>query len=287
METDHYNQLIIITGASGAGRTTAINVFEDVGFESVDNIPISMIDSLVLSKTRNKNLALGVDIRTREFSPENLRKLLSKYKKMVVKIIFLDCDSNKLLKRFNETRRSHPLSGVKSLSEALAEEMEYLKPIKDFANIIIDTTDYSPTDLREKLLNNLSIAKIKKFSILIQSFSYKNGLPRNFDMIFDCRFLKNPYWISHLKKLDGRDKKVQDFLSSSREFKIFFSKVLSLINFLIPQVQKEGKSQFSIGFGCTGGQHRSVVFVNMLSSKLNSDGHNVLSNHRDLPNKVI
>ena len=284
METNHNNQLIIITGASGAGRTTAINVFEDVGFESVDNIPISMIDSLVLSKTRNKNLALGVDIRTREFSPENLRKLLSKYKKMVVKIIFLDCDSNKLLKRFNETRRSHPLSGVKSLSEALVEEMEYLKPIKDFANIIIDTTDYSPTDLREELLNNLSIAKIKKFSILLQSFSYKNGLPRNFDMIFDCRFLKNPYWISHLKELDGRDKKVQDFVSSSREFKIFFSKVLSLINFLIPQVQKEGKSQFSIGFGCTGGQHRSVVFVNMLRNKLNSDGHNVLSNHRDLPN---
>jgi len=283
LETNHNNQLIIITGASGARRTTAINVFEDVGFESVDNIPISMIDSLVLSKTRNKNLALGVDI-DREFSPENLRKLHSKYKKMEVKIIFLDCDSNKLLKRFNETRRSHPLSGVKSLSEALAEEMEYLKPIKDFANIIIDTTDYSPTDLREKLLNNLSIAKIKKFSILIQSFSYKNGLPRNFDMIFDCRFLKNPYWISHLKKLDGRDKKVQDFLSSSKEFKIFFSKVFSLINFLIPQVQKEGKSQFSIGFGCTGGQHRSVVFVNMLRNKLNSNGHNVLSNHRDLPN---
>ena len=176
------------------------------------------------------------------------------------------------------------MSGVKSLSEALAEEMEYLKPIKDFANIIIDTTDYSPTDLREELLNNLSIAKIKKFSILLQSFSYKNGLPRNFDMIFDCRFLKNPYWISHLKELDGRDKKVQDFVSSSREFKIFFSKVFSLINFLIPQVQKEGKSQFSIGFGCTGGQHRSVVFVNMLRNKLNSDGHNVLSNHRDLPN---
>ena len=284
METNHNNQLIIITGASGAGRTTAINVFEDVGFESVDNIPISMIDSLVLSKTRNKNLALGVDIRTREFSPENLRKLSSKYKKMIVKIIFLDCDSNKLLKRFNETRRSHPLSGVKSLSEALVEEMEYLKPIKEFADIIIDTTDYSPTDLREELLNNLSIAKIKKFSILLQSFSYKNGLPRNFDMIFDCRFLKNPYWISHLKKLDGRDKKVQDFLSSSREFKIFFSKVFSLINFLIPQVQKEGKSQFSIGFGCTGGQHRSVVFVNMLSNKLNSDGQNVISNHRDLPN---
>ena len=284
MEADYYNQLIIVTGASGAGRTTAINVFEDIGFESVDNIPISMIDNLVLSKTRNKNLALGVDIRTREFSPENLRKLLSKYKIMEVKIIFLDCDSNKLLRRFNETRRSHPLSGIKSLSEALVEEMEYLKPIKEFANIIIDTTDYSPTDLREELLNFLSISKIKNFSILLQSFSYKNGLPRNFDMIFDCRFLKNPYWISHLKELDGRDKKVQDFVCSSREFKTFFSKVFTLINFLIPQVQKEGKSQFSIGFGCTGGQHRSVVFVNMLRNKLNSDDHNVLFNHRDLPN---
>ena len=284
MEADYYNQLIIVTGASGAGRTTAINVFEDIGFESVDNIPISMIDNLVLSKTRNKNLALGVDIRTREFSPENLRKLLSKYKIMEVKIIFLDCDSNKLLRRFNETRRSHPLSGIKSLSEALVEEMEYLKPIKEFANIIIDTTDYSPTDLREELLNFLSISKIKNFSILLQSFSYKNGLPRNFDMIFDCRFLKNPYWISHLKKLDGRDKKVQDFVCNSREFKTFFSKVFTLINFLIPQVQKEGKSQFSIGFGCTGGQHRSVVFVNMLRNKLNSDDHNVLSNHRDLTN---
>jgi len=284
LEADYYNQLIIVTGASGAGRTTAINVFEDIGFESVDNIPISMIDNLVLSKTRNKNLALGVDIRTREFSPENLRKLLSKYKIMEVKIIFLDCDSNKLLRRFNETRRSHPLSGIKSLSEALVEEMEYLKPIKEFANIIIDTTDYSPTDLREELLNFLSISKIKNFSILLQSFSYKNGLPRNFDMIFDCRFLKNPYWISHLKELDGRDKKVQDFVCSSREFKTFFSKVFTLINFLIPQVQKEGKSQFSIGFGCTGGQHRSVVFVNMLRNKLNSDDHNVLSNHRDLTN---
>ena len=284
MVTDHYNKLIIITGSSGAGRTTAINVFEDIGFESIDNIPISMIDNLVLAKNRNKNLALGVDIRTREFSPESLRKLLLKFNKIEIKVIFLDCDLNKLLGRFNETRRIHPLSGSKSLSDALLEEMEYLNPIKEFSDFIIDTTDYSPTDLREELLNYMSISEIESFSIMLQSFSYKKGLPRNIDIIFDCRFLKNPYWISHLKKLDGRDKKVQDFLSSSREFKIFFSKVFSLINFLIPQVQKEGKSQFSIGFGCTGGQHRSVVFVNMLRNKLNSEGHNVLSNHRDLPN---
>ena len=284
METDYYKQLIIITGSSGAGRTTAINVFEDIGFESIDNIPISMIDNLVLTKTSNKNLALGIDIRTREFSPENLKKLLSKYKKIEVKLIFLDCDTNKLLRRFNETRRRHPLSGVKSLSEALFEEMEYLKPIKEFANIIIDTTDYSPNDLREKLLNFMSITKTEKFSILLQSFSYKKGLPRNIDMIFDCRFLKNPYWNPKLKELNGCDKIVQDFVCNSKEFKAFFSKVLSLLNFLIPQTQKEGKSQFSIGFGCTGGKHRSVVFVNILMSKLKKDGYNILSKHRDLPN---
>ena len=123
MVTNHTNKLIIITGTSGAGRTTAINVFEDIGFESIDNIPISMIDNLVLAKNRNKNLALGIDIRTREFSPESLRKLLLKFEKIEIRLIFLDCDLNKLLERFNETRRIHPFSGSKSLSEELLEEM--------------------------------------------------------------------------------------------------------------------------------------------------------------------
>ena len=282
MKNNLSNQLIIITGSSGAGRTTALNIFEDIGFEIVDNLPISMIDNLVSNKSRNKNLALGIDIRTRDFSPKNLKKLLSKYKKTVVKIIFLECDTNKLLGRFNETRRSHPLSGKKILSDALIEEMEYLKPIKVFSNFILDTTDYSPADLREELLSYLSISTADKFSILLQSFSYKNGIPRNVDMIFDCRFLKNPHWNNNLKKLDGRSKKIQEFVCSSQEFNPFFSKVYSLIKFLIPCVQKEGKVQFSIGFGCTGGKHRSVVFVNELMNALKKDGYSVLSKNRDL-----
>ena len=282
MKRNNYNKLIIITGSSGAGRTTAINVFEDIGFESVDNLPISMIDKLVLSKKRNRNLALGIDIRTREFSPKNLKKLLSKYKKMKVIMFFLECDLNKLLVRFNETRRSHPLSGGKTLSDALKKEIDYLKPIKEFANFIIDTTDYSPSELREELLNHLSILKIKKFTILLQSFSYKKGLPRNIDIIFDCRFLKNPYWNTELRDLDGNSQLIQDFVSNSSEFNSFFSKVLSLLNFYIPQVQKEGKNQFSVGFGCTGGKHRSVVLVNKIMQKLKKDGYNILSKHRDI-----
>ncbi len=282
MKRNNYNKLIIITGSSGAGRTTAINVFEDIGFETVDNLPISMIDKLVLSKKRNRNLALGIDIRTREFSPKNLKKLLSKYKKMVVIMFFLECDLNKLLIRFNETRRSHPLSGGKTLFEALKKEIYYLKPIKEFANFIIDTTDYSPSELREELLNHLSILKIKKFTILLQSFSYKKGIPRNIDMIFDCRFLKNPYWNSKLRESDGLSKMVQDLVCETTEFITFFSKVSSLIKFLIPQVQKEGKSQFSIGFGCTGGKHRSVVLVSKMTETLKKHGYNILPKHRDL-----
>ena len=284
MVTNHTNKLIIITGTSGAGRTTAINVFEDIGFESIDNIPISMIDNLVLAKNRNKNLALGIDIRTREFSPESLRKLLLKFEKIEIRLIFLDCDLNKLLERFNETRRIHPFSGSKSLSEALLEEMEYLNPIKEFSDFIIDTTDYSPTDLREELLNYMSISEIERFSILLQSFSYKKGLPRNVDILFDCRFLKNPYWNTKLRDLDGNSKLIQDFVSNSSEFNPFFSKVSSLLYFYIPQVQKEGKNQFSVGFGCTGGKHRSVVLVNKLMQKLKEDGYNILSKHRDLTN---
>ena len=282
MKRNNYNKLIIITGSSGAGRTTAINVFEDIGFESVDNLPISMIDKLVLSKKRNRNLALGIDIRTREFSPKNLKKLLSKYKKMKVIMFFLECDLNKLLVRFNETRRSHPLSGGKTLSDALKKEIDYLKPIKEFANFIIDTTDYSPSELREELLNHLSILKIKKFTILLQSFSYKKGIPRNIDMIFDCRFLKNPYWNSKLRESNGLSKLVQEFVCETTEFITFFSKVSSLIKFLIPQVQKEGKSQFSIGFGCTGGKHRSVVLVSKMTEALEIHGYNILTKHRDL-----
>ena len=156
--TDHYNKLIIITGSSGTGRTTAINVFEDVGFETIDNIPISMIENLVLAKNRNKNLALGVDIRT-EFSPESLKKLVLEFDKIEIKVIF---DLNKLLEDLMKLVEFTLCLG-KSLSEALLEEMKYLNPIKEFSDFVIDTTGYSPTDLREELLNYMSISEIERF----------------------------------------------------------------------------------------------------------------------------
>jgi len=278
-------QLVIITGSSGAGRTTAINSLEDVGFEVVDNIPLSMIDRLVLDESESRNIALGIDIRTRDFSSNHLKSIVTKYNdinEIKASIIFLECDYQKLISRFNETRRKHPLSGIKSLSHALRDEIKLLDPVKIYADVVIDTTDYSPNELREELLRNVPVNLLDQFIISIQSFSYKRGLPRNLDMVFDCRFLKNPYWKRNLRDLDGNSELVKDYVIGLPEFTTFLKKVLSMLEFLIPSFKKEGKSQLSLGIGCTGGKHRSVVFANELAKFLESIDKIVSVNHRDV-----
>ncbi len=277
--------LIIITGSSGAGRTTAINALEDRGFEIIDNIPISMIDNLFLEGVVNKNVALGIDIRTRDFSTQLLTSMVNRYenlKGIKVSLIFLECGHNKLLARFNETRRRHPLSGVKSLAQALREETELLEPLKSIAEVVIDTTDYSPNDLREELLRYVTGNDLKKLTILVQSFSYKHGLPRNLDMVFDCRFLKNPYWQGKLRDLDGNSDLIKDYVMGLPVFDEFLKNAIPMLEFLIPLYEKEGKIEFSIGLGCTGGKHRSVVVANELTKVLQGMDNKVFVKHRDL-----
>ena len=277
--------LIIITGSSGAGRTTAINALEDRGFEIIDNIPISMIDNLFLEGVVNKNVALGIDIRTRDFSTQLLTSMVNRYenlKGIKVSLIFLECGHNKLLARFNETRRRHPLSGVKSLAQALREEAELLEPLKSIAEVVIDTTDYSPNDLREELLRYVTGNDLKKLTILVQSFSYKHGLPRNLDMVFDCRFLKNPYWQGKLRDLDGNSDLIKDYVMGLPVFDEFLKNAIPMLEFLIPLYEKEGKIEFSIGLGCTGGKHRSVVVANELTKVLQGMDNKVFVKHRDL-----
>ena len=277
--------LIIITGSSGAGRTTAINALEDRGFEIIDNIPISIIDNLFLEGVVNKNVALGIDIRTRDFSTQLLTSMVNRYenlKGIKVSLIFLECGHNKLLARFNETRRRHPLSGVKSLAQALREEAELLEPLKSIAEVVIDTTDYSPNDLREELLRYVTGNDLKKLTILVQSFSYKHGLPRNLDMVFDCRFLKNPYWQGKLRDLDGNSDLIKDYVMGLPVFDEFLKNAIPMLEFLIPLYEKEGKIEFSIGLGCTGGKHRSVVVANELTKVLQGMDNKVFVKHRDL-----
>ena len=277
--------LIIITGSSGAGRTTALNALEDRGFEIIDNIPISMIDNLLLEQVKNKNVALGIDIRTRDFSSQLLSLKVNRYetlKGIKVSLIFLECGHNKLLARYNETRRRHPLSGVKSLTQALREEKALLEPLKSIAEVVIDTTDYSPNDLREELLRRVMGNGLKRLTILVQSFSYKHGLPRNLDMVFDCRFLKNPHWQEKLRDLDGNSNLVKDYVVALPAFDEFLHKAISILEFLIPLYEKEGKADFSLGLGCTGGKHRSVVVANELTKVLQIMDNTVFVNHRDL-----
>ncbi len=277
--------LIIITGSSGAGRTTALNALEDSGFEIIDNIPISMIESLVMNVSQSRNLALGVDIRTRDFSAKILQGMVDRcqsIKGIKVALFFLECEKHKLLSRFNETRRRHPLSGVKSLSQALSEEIELLKPIRDIAEVVIDTTDFSPNELREELLRHTTIHASNRFPILIQSFSYKGGLPRNLDMVFDCRFLKNPHWQERLRDLNGNSDLVREYVVKLPEFTEFLRNSSSLLEFLIPLFRKEGKVHFALGVGCTGGKHRSVVVANELKGVLKGGENIVFVKHRDL-----
>ena len=277
--------LIIVTGSSGAGRTTAIDAFEDSGYEVVDNIPISMIDRLVFDESESRNIALGIDIRNRDFSSKLLISIVTKFdqiKGINVSLFFLVCEHHKLLTRFNETRRRHPLSGVKSLSQALKEEIDLLEPLKAVAKVVIDTTDYSPNELREELLRHIKIDDSKKFTIVIESFSYKGGLPRNLDMVFDCRFLKNPYWDRTLRGLNGNSELVKKYVKGLPECEEFLKNVISMLSFLIPLFKKEGKAHFSLGIGCTGGQHRSVVVANELSESLRVMDNIVFVKHRDL-----
>ena len=279
------NDLIVITGSSGAGRTTALNALEDSGYEIIDNIPISMVSSLISRPSDSKYIALGIDIRTRDFSPELLLSMVRRFKKedrIKVYLFFLQCEHHKLLSRFNETRRKHPLSGVKSLSQALKEEILLLQPLKSEAQVVIDTTDYSPNELREELLKYVKTNKSDSFTILIQSFSYKDGLPRNLDMVFDCRFLKNPHWQSQLRELDGTSDLVKEFVMTLPEFKQFLQYISTLLNFLFPLFEKEGKTHFSVGIGCTGGKHRSVVVATELGKALKNKGMVAFVKHRDL-----
>ena len=279
------NDLIIITGSSGAGRTTALNALEDRGYEIIDNIPISMIPSLISKASESKNVALGIDIRTRDFSPKLLLSMVRRFEKddkIKVGLFFLECEHCKLLTRFNETRRKHPLSGEKSLSQALKEEILLLEPLKSEAQVVIDTTDYSPNELREELLKHVTTRNLDSFTILIQSFSYKDGLPRNLDMVFDCRFLKNPHWQSQLRELDGTSDLVREFVMGLPAFGQFLDYISKLLKYLFPLFEREGKTHFSIGIGCTGGKHRSVVVATELGKVLERKDRVIFIKHRDL-----
>ncbi|MBJ6372690.1 RNase adapter RapZ [Sedimentitalea arenosa] len=279
------SQLVLVTGPSGAGRSTSINVLEDLGFESIDNLPFHLLPKLLEGPGPQRPLALGVDTRNRDFSTAALTDLigdLAGQAETELTVLYLDCRSDVLLRRFSETRRRHPLAPAESPEIGVGRELDLLAPIRDLADILIDTSELNVHQLRAEIERWLAPGGRTPLALSVQSFSYKRGLPRGIDMVFDCRFLSNPYWTPPLRVLDGRDERVRAHVMSDPRFAPFFDRVLDLTLLLLPAYVDEGKSHFSIAFGCTGGQHRSVVLAETLAKALAEHGQQVSIRHREL-----
>lgn len=282
---DRAQRLVLITGPSGAGRSTAINVLEDLGYEAIDNLPLSLIPRLLDGPARPVPLALGLDVRNRDFSAANLIELIDRLTRLpeyAPEVLFLDCTTEQLLRRFNETRRRHPLRGEASPLDAIRAERDMLMPIRARADVLVDTSELSPHDLKAELSRWFDTEPGRRLTVSVQSFSYKRGVPRGVDMMFDCRFLSNPHWEPALRPLDGRDSAVQDYVASDSRFAEFFDRVRDLVLFALPAHLDEGKAHLAIGFGCTGGQHRSVTMAEKMADALAKAGWQVSTRHREL-----
>ena len=283
-------RFVIVTGISGAGKISALKIFEDSGYYCADNLPIELINNfadLVFAENSEKNkVAIGVDIRAGA-RLDKMNDVLAelKEKDQEYEILFLDCDNDTLVKRFKETRRSHPMGDQDSVYNEIEEERTKLAFLKDQADYIIDTSNLLIRDLRKEIDN--IFVKNKDYDnlfVTILSFGFKYGVPADCDLVFDVRFLPNPYYEPKLKKKTGEDKDVRDFVLNSPVSEIFLDKLFDMIEFLIPNYIDEGKNQLVIGIGCTGGHHRSVTVANELYDKLQTDDSNygLRKAHRDI-----
>lgn len=278
-------RLVLVTGPSGAGRSTAIHALEDLGFEAIDNLPLRLVPLLLDGPAPTRPLALGMDPRNREFSAEGLLELidtLSGRADTQLTVLYLDCRDDVLLRRFSETRRRHPLAPAESPETGIRREQGLLAPLRHRADTLIDTSDMNVHQLREEIERWFAPDTGRALALTVHSFSYKRGLPRGIDMVFDCRFLSNPYWVPALRGLDGRDPAVAAHVAADPLFAPFFDRVLDLTRFLLPAYTQEGKAHLSIAFGCTGGQHRSVTLAETLAKALAEDGRQVSIRHREL-----
>ncbi|MCA0872735.1 RNase adapter RapZ [Seohaeicola saemankumensis] len=278
-------QLVLVTGPSGAGRSTAIHVLEDLGFEAIDNLPLHLVPRLLDGPIPARPMALGIDTRNRDFSTSALLDLIDGLigrADIDLTTLYLDCQPEVLLRRFSETRRRHPLAPAESPETGVMRDLDLLAPVRHRADTLIDTSELNVHQLRDEIERWFAPAEGRQLALTVHSFSYKRGLPRGIDMVFDCRFLTNPYWVPGLRALDGRDPRVAAHVSHDPRFEPFFDRVLDLTRLLLPAYVDEGKSHLSIAFGCTGGQHRSVTLAESLAKALAEDGQQVSIRHREL-----
>ncbi|MDG1274368.1 MAG: RNase adapter RapZ [Alphaproteobacteria bacterium] len=283
-------EVVLVTGLSGAGRSTCLNILEDYGFEAVDNIPLNFIPALLANgssqSTANKNLkiAIGIDARTRNFDETTLLEYASQIKSSdhLVSIVFVDCADETLIKRFTETRRKHPLSNGRPIIDGIKLERQLLTDIRTKSDLLIDTTGLSISDLSLILSRRLGLKNTSKLTLSLLSFGFRNGLPAEADTILDVRFLSNPHYNEQLRPLDGRNKKIAAFIENDPRFSIFFNGFKNFLDPLLPFYADEGKSYLTIAIGCTGGKHRSVFVAERLNNWLKQREFIVNLRHRDL-----
>lgn len=280
-------KIILITGLSGAGLSSALKTFEDVGYEVFDNFPLDFVQPLLDQKGHEGTpVAFGLDTRSRGFSPKTILAALETLrtnKKFDVTMIFMTAGNLDLQKRFSQTRRGHPLAKDRPVLDGIRQERTWLKPLMDAADLLIDTSQLSIHDLRRMLEASVHPDESKrKLAVTVMSFGFKNGVPRESDMVLDVRFLQNPHWVPALKAKTGLDKKVQAYVAGDPDFAGFVKSTENMLSLLLPRYADEGKYYFTLAVGCTGGQHRSVYLADLLSKKIKKMGYGPSLRHRDI-----
>ena len=281
--------VVLVTGPSGGGRSTAIRALEDLGYEVIDNLPLSLLPRLLDGPQGGRPLALGVDVRNRDFTPNVLIDIIEDIRgrrDIAGQLLYLDASEDVLIRRYSETRRRHPLSPDDTPLTGIAHEIAVLGAIRDMADVLITTTDLSPHDLKADIERLFGVEEGPFLGVTLHSFSYKRGLPRGLDIVMDCRFLRNPHWDPALRSKDGRDDAVYEYVAADDRFDAFFAKMQDLVMLLLPAYKDEGKSHLSIGFGCTGGQHRSVAVTEKLAEALEKKGWPVSIRHREMERRA-
>lgn len=278
-------RVVFVTGPSGAGRSTAIHALEDLGFEAIDNLPLSLLPRLLEGPPPERPMALGTDARNRDYSAAGLLDAFTHLlgtEGYAPELLYLDCAADVLQRRYSETRRRHPLAPDADPAQGIAQELALLGPVRAGASVLVDTSTLTPHDLRAEITRLFAPEGGARMAITIMSFSYRRGLPAGADLVFDCRFLRNPHWEPGLRPQDGRDPAVQGYIAADARFGAFRDQVGDMLDMLVPAFAAEGKSHLTIAFGCTGGQHRSVALTEIIAAHLAQTGWPVSKRHREV-----
>ncbi len=278
--------LALVTGLSGAGKSTTLAALEDIGFTVVNNLPLSLLDDLIaLGRRGDRPVALGIDVRARDFNFEVVERILRETPRcddLDARLIFLDCDDEVLVRRYSKTRRRHPLAGERPVQDGVRLERQLIAPLRRIADPVIDTSDETVHGLRRRLHDQFAETAKRRLSVFVISFSFGYGVPRQADLVFDVRFLRNPYYADNLRTMSGLDTRVGAYIADDPAFEPFFGHLTDMMGLLLPRYRAEGKSYLTIAFGCTGGRHRSVYLAQRSAGWLEDHGWRRTVNHRDL-----